>query len=384
MSTMLRRTGAVYIIPALASFAILGLTGPAFSQAAGGPAPVTVINAEPGDYTLSVPLPGRIKASTVAEVRPQVSGLIEERLFDEGTRVEKGQPLYQIEDDTYRAAVSAAKAAVSQAQANYELARINAKRAADLFSSNAGTAQNRDTASAQMDGAKAELESAQAQLRSAEIDLARTTVTAPIAGVIGLSQATVGALVSTQQTTPLTTIRTLDPVYVDVTQSATDILRMMKTDEGRDIRKNGKVTLELPDGTLYDQIGRLDAAEPQVEPTTGMVTLRMNFPNPDQILLPGLFVEVQMPQSVAKGAIALPQNTVMRDAGGAAYVWVVDDGKIAQRPVKVAQALGNDWIVTQGVNPGDQIVTSGFQKTGPGKPVTVVPSDGAPAQPKAN
>lgn len=346
---------------------------------AGGPSPVTVISAEAGDYTLTIPLPGRIKASTVAEVRPQVSGIVEERLFKEGTVVEKGQPLYKIEDSTYRAAVSAAKAAVSQAQANFELAQINAKRARELFASNAGTAQNRDTANAQLDAAQAALEAAQAQQNTAEIDLDRTTVTAPVAGVIGLSQTTVGALVSTQQASAMTTIRTLDPVYVDVTQSATDILRMTSTEEGRTMRATGEVSLTLPDGSVYPYKGRLDAAEPQVEPTTGMVTLRMTFPNPDTVLLPGLYVEVEMPQTVAKGAIALPQNTVMRDGSGAAYVWVVADGKVAQRPVTVAQAMGNTWIITQGVNPGDQVITSGFQKTGPGAPVTVVPADGAAA-----
>lgn len=348
----------------------------AHAQAAQGPAPVTVVTAKAEDYTATTRLPGRVKASTVAEVRPQVNGIIQERLFKEGTPVEKGQPIYKIEDDTYRAAVDAAKASVSQAQSNFELAQINAKRANELFASNAGTAQNRDTANAQLDGAQAALESAKAQLQSAEINLDRTTVTAPISGVIGLSQTTVGALVSASQATALTTIRTLDPVYVDVTQSATDILKLTSTDEGRAIRANGQASLILPDGTVYPLKGRLDAAEPQVEPTTGMVTLRMTYPNPDKTLLPGMYVEVDMPQAIDKNAIALPQDAVMRDTMGNPYVWVVDDGKVAQRSVKVATSEGNTWIVTDGVRSGDQVMTSGFQKVRPGAPVTIVP-DGA-------
>lgn len=377
MISFLNRRGRI----GLCSSLLLSLAAvPAYSQAmgGGGPSPVTVVTAATGDFTLSVPLPGRIKASTVAEVRPQVSGIVEERLFKEGSPVEKGQPLYKIDDSTYKAAVDAANASVAQAQANFELAQINAKRATELFASNAGTAQNRDTANAQLDSAQASLEAAKAQLSTAEINLDRTTVTAPIAGVIGLSQTTVGALVSTQQATALSTIRALDPVYVDVTQSATDILKMMTTDEGRAIRASGEVSLRLPDGSVYPVKGRLDAAEPQVEPTTGMVTLRLTFANPDKLLLPGLYVEVDMPESVVKGAVALPQNVVMRDATGAAYVWVVADGKVAQRPVKVAQALNNQWIITSGVNAGDQVITSGFQKTAVGAPVKIVP-DAAPA-----
>jgi len=203
----------------------------------------------------------------------------------------------------------------------------------------------------------------------------RTTIRAPIAGVIGLTQATTGALVAAQQTTALTTIRALDPVYVDVTQSATDILRLTSTPEGRAMRAVGEAGLILADGSAYPMKGRLQAAEPRVEPTTGMVTLRMSFPNPDHILLPGMYVEVDLPQALAKGAFALPQNVVMREPSSGAYVWVVDQGKVAQKPVTVATSSGTDWIVTSGLSEGDQVITSGFQKTGPGAPVAVVPAE---------
>lgn len=352
---------------------------PLFAQQAQGPSRVTVVTAHSADFPLTARLPGRIKASTVAEVRPQVSGIIRERLFDEGASVEKGAPLYKIEDESYRAAVAAARAAVAQAQANRDLSVTEEKRAIELFGNNAGSAQKRDSAVASRQAADAALQLAQAQLMSAEIDLDRTTIRAPIAGVIGLSQTTTGALVAAQQATPLATIRALDTVYVDVTQSATDILRLTSTAEGREMRATGAARLILADGSIYHETGHLAAAEPNVEPTTGMITLRMTFQNPDRLLLPGMYVEVDLPQSMARGAVSLPQNTVMRDRTGNPFVWVVDNGTVAQRPVQIATSSGSDWIVTNGVRDGDQVITSGFQKTAVGAPVEIVPADGADA-----
>ncbi|RBP89280.1 membrane fusion protein (multidrug efflux system) [Rhodobacter sp. 140A] len=352
---------------------------PLFAQQAQGPSRVTVVTAHSADFPLTARLPGRIKASTVAEVRPQVSGIIRERLFDEGASVEKGAPLYKIEDESYRAAVAAARAAVAQAQANRDLSVTEEKRAIELFGNNAGSAQKRDSAVASRQAADAALQLAQAQLMSSEIDLDRTTIRAPIAGVIGLSQTTTGALVAAQQATPLATIRALDTVYVDVTQSATDILRLTSTAEGREMRATGAARLILADGSIYHETGHLAAAEPNVEPTTGMITLRMTFQNPDRLLLPGMYVEVDLPQSMARGAVSLPQNTVMRDRTGNPFVWVVDNGTVAQRPVQIATSSGSDWIVTNGVRDGDQVITSGFQKTAVGAPVAIVPADGADA-----
>lgn len=329
---------------------------------------VTVMTAEPVDFTATVRLPGRIKASTVAEVRPQVSGILQTRLFEEGVSVDAGEALYQIEDVTYRAAVAAAKAAVSQAQANYDLAVLEAERAEKLLSTNTGSAANRDKAVASQDAAEAALQMAQAQLSSAEIDLDRTTVRAPVAGVIGLSQTTTGALLSAQQATALTTIRTLDPVYVDVTLSANDLLNWSASSEQREAMKHANATMILPNRQIFDAQGEIKAAEPQVEPTTGMVTLRVSFPNPDHKLLPGLYVEVELPQSVTSNAVLIPQNAVMRDAKGAASVWIVEDGKIAVRELTVVTADGNRWV-TSGLKEGELIVVSGFQKAGPGAEV---------------
>lgn len=331
---------------------------------------VTTLEASPTNFTRTARLPGRIKASTVAEIRPQVSGIIRERLFEEGGRVEVGQPLYQIEDEVYKAAVAAAQATVAQAQASYDLAIVDARRAEELFSTQAGSAARRDKAVATRDAAKAALQMAQAQLTATEIDLDRTTIRSPINGVIGLSLVTTGSLVSAQQADALTTIRTLDPIYVDVTQSANDLLRW-RTAGIEDAMSGINATMLLPNDEAFAHQGALTAAEPQVQPTTGMVTLRISFPNPDHLLLPGLYVEVEIPQSTEENAFLVPQSAVMRDTTGAAHAWIVKDGKIAERDLEILSASGNTWVVTEGLSAGDIIVTSGFQKAEPGAEVQI-------------
>lgn len=359
----------------------LGLAGlPAPAQTPPLPS-VTVRIAAATDYTLTTRLPGRIKASTVAEVRPQVSGIIRARLFEEGAAVAAGQPLYKIEDETYAAAVAAARAAVAQAQANYDLSVLEARRAEDLFGRSAGSAQSRDNALAARATADAALQLAQAQLMSAEIDLDRTTIRAPVSGVIGLSQTTTGALVGAQQAAALATIRALDPIHVDVTQSATDLLRWTSSAEGRAMRASGEARLTLANGAVYPLTGELRAAEPQVEPTTGMITLRISFANPDRVLIPGMYVEVELPQAVARGAVLVPQEAVMRDRAGGAHVWVVRDGQVAVRDLTILTAAGHDWVATGGLAPGEAIITSGFQKIAPGAPVTIAAEAGGDASP---
>lgn len=372
---LMTATLAPVLAPALAI--VLASALPAGAQAPQMPPPsVTVTPAVVGEYTLTTRLPGRIKASTTAEVRPQVSGIISDELFKEGSWVEAGQPLYKIEDAIYLAAVAAAEAAVAQAQANYDLAVLDAARAEELLATNAGSAAGRDKAVATRDAAAAGLQLAKAQLTSARIDLERTTVRAPVSGVIGLSHANTGSLVGAQQAATLTTIRTLDPVYVDVTQSVNDLMRWNTPGKMSEVLKSAEATLILPDGAVFEHKGQLKAAEPQVEPTTGMVTLRISFANPDFLLLPGLYVEVVLPQATEKNAILVPQPSVMRDVHGGANVWVVEDGKIAVRPVTVLGTSGSDWVVTSGLKDGDQIVTSGFQKAGPGAPVQIAPPEG--------
>ena len=354
---------------ALSMFASISTSAVAQQQ----PKPsVTIESVTPSDFTLTARLPGRIKASTVAEVRPQVSGIIRERLFEEGARVEVGAPLYKIADETYVAAVASARASVAQAQADYDLAMIQARRAEDLFTNQTGSESNRDNAVATRNKADATLQMARAQLTTADINLERTTIRAPLTGVIGLSQTTAGALVSAEQTTALTTIRALDPIYVDVTQSATDLLKWNASGGADAIDAAVTASMILPDGTTYQHKGQLKAAEPQVVPTTGMVTLRIAFANPDHLLLPGLYVEVELPQSAVKDAILVPQSAVMRNTKGEAYAWIVEDGKVVVRSLTILTSSGNAWVTTAGLKAGDKVITSGFQKIAPGASVDVV------------
>ncbi|UXT61217.1 efflux RND transporter periplasmic adaptor subunit (plasmid) [Agrobacterium fabrum] len=332
---------------------------------------VTVETAKAADFTLTARLPGRIKPSTISEVRPQVSGIIRERLFEEGARVEAGQVLYKIEDETYVAAVESAKANVAQAQASYDFALVDARRAEETFANNVSSASNRDNKIAEKNKAQAALQVARAQLTTAEIDLERTTIRAPISGIIGFSETTTGALVAAQQTTALTTIRALDTIYVDVTQSVNDLLRWNADKRVGSSQSLSVATMILPNGQTYSIKGDLKAAEPRVEPTTGMVTLRISFSNPDSRLLPGLYVEVELPQAVTKDAILVPQSAVMRNAKGEASVWIVEGGKIVPRPVTIVTGAGNRWVTSSGLKPGDQIVMSGFQKVAPGATVEI-------------
>ncbi len=335
------------------------------------PPQVAVTHVQKQDFTLTARLPGRIKPSTTSEIRPQVSGIIRERLFEEGGKVEAGQILYKIDDETYVAAVESAKANVAQAQASYDFAVIDARRAEETFANNVSSASTRDTKIAEREKAQAALQVAQAQLRTAEIDLARTTIRAPISGVIGFSDTTPGALVAAQQTSPLTTVRALDTIYVDVTQSINDLLRWNADKSSGDARASAIATMILPNGTPYPLKGDLRAAEPRVEPTTGMVTLRIAFNNPEDRLLPGLYVEVELPQATTRGAILVPQSAVMRNAKGEASVWVVENGKIVVRPVKIVAADGNQWVTESGLKAGEAVVTSGFQKAKPGVAVQI-------------
>jgi len=359
-----------------ASFAVVTLSVASMvAHAQQPPLPsVTVVTAKVSDFTPTSRLPGRIRASTISEVRPQVSGVINQRLFDEGSEVEKGQELYTIESNVYASLVAAAKASVAQAQANYDLATVAAKRAENLFSTNVGSEANRDNAVATKDATYASLEAAKAQLERVQIDLDRTTIKAQISGVIGLSKTTIGALVSAEQVEPLATIRTLDPIYVDVTQSVNDLMKWNASEDLRKRLDNAAIKLLLPEGNIYSETGHLQASEPQVEPTTGMVTLRITFPNPQHSLLPGLYVEVLMPEGDTQKAVLVPQSTVMRDTDGTANVWVVEGGKVVKRPIEISGSEGNQWVVSSGLNDGDQIVTSGFQKAGIGAEVQIAPS----------
>lgn len=334
----------------------------------GGPVPVTVVTLEAADVTLTSMLPGRVVASGVAEVRPQVDGIITARLFEEGADVELGDPLYEIDAASYRAAVAAAEAAVAQAEARLRAAEREAARVRRLIERNVASEQNLDEAIADRDAAAAALEVAKADRLAAEIDLERTTIKAPLSGVIGRSLTTQGALVTDGQAEPLAVIRTIDPVLVDVTQSAAEIIawrRGLMAERLEDAAP--EVALSLADGSVYGETGLLTAAEPYVHETTGVVTLRLEFPNPDRLLLPGMYVQVRMPQGVARDVVLAPQEGVTRDRRGRPIALVVGaDGVVEERVLEVVEAREDDWIVRDGLAAGDKLIVEGLQKVRPG------------------
>lgn len=346
------------------------------AQAPGGDMPppaVTVVTLKAQDVTLTASLPGRVVASAEAELRPQVGGLIIERLFEEGSEVAQGDPLYRIDPRTYEAAVAQAQAALAQAQAQADAARREAERVVALRDRRVASEQTQDSAIAARDAAEAAVKAAQAQLLTAQIDLDRTTITAPLDGVIGLAQASPGALVTAGQAAPLAVIRRIDPVRVDVTQSAAEILRWqrMGADAALPQGADRTVALRLADGSTYEHTGSMTAAEPHVDETTGVITLRMEFANPDGFLLPGMFVLADIPQAQLQDAILAPQEGVSRDRRGRPVAMVVNDQNIVEeRALEIAQDHGNQWVVTDGLATGDRIVVSGVQRIAPGAPVT--------------
>jgi len=346
--------------------------GPVPAQQSQDPVPVTVVTMSPEDVTLTSLLPGRVAASAEAEVRPQVNGIVTERLFDEGADVMEGAPLYQIDTATYEAAVRQARARVAQAEAQLRAAEREANRLVELQSRNVASQQALDEAVSARDSAEAGLELAEAELNSAQIELSRTTIRARLSGRIGLSQTSQGALVTASQAQPLAVIRNIDPVYVDVTQSAADLLRWRRGETEEEMQgADATVRLRLADGSDYSETGQLKAAEPNVDPQTGVVTLRMQFDNPDLLLLPGMYVQVDMPVEVAEAVFLVPQEGVIRDRRGRPKAWVVNaENVIEERTLNIVQDQGNNWVVDEGLNPDDRVVVAGFQKTAPGATVT--------------
>ncbi|TCM86158.1 efflux RND transporter periplasmic adaptor subunit [Rhodovulum steppense] len=371
------------VLAALLTLSLAMATAAQAQQAQGQrpPTPVTVLTLSAQDITLTTRLPGRIVASGMAEVRPQVAGIIIERLFDEGAEVFEGEALYRIDSASYEARVAAALAAVAQAEATRDSARREATRLQTLLERNVTSEQAVDDALAARDAAEAGLQVAEAQLVAAEIDLDRTTVTAPLSGTVGRSLTTRGALVTAGQAQPLAVIRTLDPVLVDVTMSAAELIAWRRGHMEEALGAADRtVSLTLADGGGYDHTGTLRAAEPYVDERTGVVVLRMEFPNPDKMLLPGMYVQVEMPQGVIENAILAPQSAIGRDRRGRPTALVVTPENIVEeRALTVLRDRGTDWIVTEGLADGDRIIVAGLQKVAPG--AAVAPEERAePAQ----
>ncbi|MGM3183889.1 efflux RND transporter periplasmic adaptor subunit [Dickeya oryzae] len=339
----------------------------------GGAPEVGIVTIKSQTLNITTELPGRTSAYRIAEVRPQVNGIILKRNFVEGSDVKAGTSLYQIDPATYQAQYNNAKAALSQAQANAEIAELTVKRYKPLLGTNYVSKQAYDQAVATARQNEAAVAAAKATLDNVQINLNYTRVTAPISGRVGKSTVTEGALVSNAQTTALTTIQQLDPIYVDVTQSTNDFLHLKKELESGALQQtNGKanVHLTLDNGMRYSQTGTLEFSDVTVDETTGSITLRAVFPNPDHNLLPGMFVRAQMDAGVNPSAILVPQQGVSRTPRGEATVMVVGEGdKVEVHPVTTGQAFGDKWLITSGVKPGDRIIVTGLQKIRPGMQV---------------
>lgn len=340
------------------------------------PPEVGVMTLEPQTITLTTELPGRTSAYLVAEVRPQVSGIIQQRNFTEGSVVEAGMALYQIDAAPYRAQLASAEAAVARAEANLASAEAKADRYKDLVTIDAVSQQENVEAQAGLKQAQAELQAAKANVESAQINLGYTEVRSPIRGRIGKSIVTPGALVTGNQNQALATIQQLDPIYVDVQQSATELLALRKAMEGPN--QKAKVQLILEDGSLYPHTGSLEFSDITVDRETGMVTLRAVFPNPDQWLLPGMFVRAKIENGTRDKAILAPHRAVSRNTKGEPTAWVVGENQTAEpRTLTVERSLQDSWIVTAGLSAGDQLILEGFQRIRPGTSVTPVPLQNA-------
>ena len=343
----------------------------------GGPVEVGVLTMQPQRAALTTVLPGRTVAFRIAQVRPQVSGIIQQRLFTEGANVKAGQPLYQIDPGTYRAESDRAAAAVTKAEANALTARLRNDRIVKLAESGVVSQQDRDDVVANLRQAEADLAIAKAAMQSASINLAYTRVVAPISGRTSTSEVTEGALVSANQQTPLTTIQQLNPIYVDLTQPSSDVLRLRQQfDSGVLKRATGnkaRVKLQLEDGSGYPLEGTLEFTGITVSEDTGAITLRAVVPNPEGALLPGMYVRAVLEQGVTENALLVPQRAVSRSQGGEPTVLVVNNtGKVELRALKTGEAVGNDWQVLSGLNAGDRVIVEGTQKAKAGDSVKAV------------
>jgi membrane fusion protein (multidrug efflux system) len=359
-------------------------------QGGGDPAPaqraieVGVVTVKPQPVTITTDLPGRTSSYRVAEVRPQVSGVVLKRLFVEGAEVKAGQPLYQIDPASFQASYDSAKATLKHARAELTTAKLLEERYRPLVEANAVSRQTYDNAVASALQAQADVASADAAVETARINLAYTHVLAPISGRTSRSSVTEGALVTASQTTVLVTVTLLDPIYVDVTQPATVWLRLQRELEAGQLVNRGSnaaaVGLKLEDGSEYGREGSLQFSEVTVDQSTGSVTLRAEFPNPSHLLLPGMFVRARIREGVRQQALLVPERGVTHDQHGDPVALIVGVGnKVEQRTLQTDRVVGDQWLVVGGIEPGDRVVVSGVQKAHPGEEVTAVEAGRAAA-----
>ncbi|PVZ39153.1 efflux RND transporter periplasmic adaptor subunit [Pseudomonas sp. CC120222-01a] len=337
---------------------------------------VAVYEVTSAAQALTTTLPGRASAHLIAEIRPQVGGIIQQRLFNEGDTVKAGQALYQIDPQSYQAALAQAKATVSSANATLKAAELKARRDAQLVKIDAISAEDNESAQAALLEARASLQSAQAAQRTAQINLDYTRINAPIAGRTATSSVTPGALITAEQTTALTTVQQLDPIYVDFTQPSSTLLRLKRELADGKLAPSEqadatRISLELEDGSTYAHAGTLTFNGVSVDESTGSVTFRAVVPNPDGLLMPGMYLKATVQEGVQHDAILVPQQAVSRDERGGATALVVVDGKVQQRELTLARAVDNRWWVSQGLAAGDQVIVQGLQKVRVGQQVQI-------------
>ncbi len=366
-------------------------SAPAAGPGAPPPAEVGVVTVTLTDVGLVTELPGRLEASRVAQVRARAAGIVQKRLFAEGSQVRAGQALYQIDASPYQATLASATASVARAEASQMQASAQAERFKPLIEANAISQQEFVNAQAAQKLAEADVAVARAAVQTARINLGYASITAPISGRIGRALVTEGALVGQGEATPMAVIQQIDPMYVNFTQSASEVMQLRRQLESGQLKRAGSqaasVRLVLEDGSEYAKPGKLLFSDLTVDSTSGQITLRAEVPNPDGILLPGLFVQVRLEQAQAGSAITLPQQAVTRSPQGDSVMVVSSDGKVAPRPVKVGGQQGGMWVILDGLASGDQVMVDGFQKLRGGAPVKPVPwqaPGSAPASPAAS
>lgn len=369
-----------YNLVVLAALVSLLLGGCQSKQSAPPPRvpEVAVLTVATRPVELTTELPGRTSAYRVAEIRPQVNGIILKRLFVEGSQVQAGQPLYQIDPAPFQATLDNAQAALGKAEANRPAIRLKAERVKELIADNAVSQQEVDDAAAALKQSEADIQFWKAMVDSARINLGHARITAPLSGRIGKSNVTEGALVTAHQSLPLATIQQLDPIYVDVPQSTAQLLRWRQRRDAGRLNPNGadqkKVGIILEDGSTYGHEGTFQFRDVTVDPSTGAVTLRVVVPNPQGILLPGMFVRAVVKEGIQERAILIPQQAVARDPKGNPLALVVNEGgKVENRLLGLDRAIRDRWLVTSGLEKGDRVIVEGLQKVRPGATVKTVP-----------
>lgn len=347
-----------------------------------GPVEVGVVAIQPQSVTLRKDLPGRTSAVRVAEVRARVNGIVQKRLFTEGSDVKLNQPLFKIDPAPYAATLESSQAAVSRAEAVVAQTKTLAERYQKLIETNAVSKQELDNATAQVKTAQADLAAARAAVKSAAINVSYTTVTAPIAGRIGRADVTEGAYVQSTTATLLATVQQIDNIYVDLTWSSAEALALRRAVENKELTNESsaaKVVLLLEDGREYSEQGTLQFADITVDSTTGSISLRAVFPNPKRELLPGMFVRARIDEGTHANAMLVPQRGVTRDQAGRPMALVVGAGnKVERRQLETEREVGDAWLVTSGIKPGDQVIVEGLQKVRPGAEVKPVPAGAGP------